>query len=57
MGRWNLLRKHALAHSHEYTTDHTQAGDGSRQPSALELEIATIQGEQFGHTVSKVNFA
>ncbi|KAF8848162.1 flavoprotein WrbA [Acephala macrosclerotiorum] len=29
------------------------AADGSRQPSALELELATIQGEQFGLTVSK----
>jgi NAD(P)H dehydrogenase (quinone) len=28
-------------------------GDGSRQPSALELEIATIQGEAFATTVSK----
>jgi len=27
--------------------------DGSRQPSALELEIATIQGESFYKTVSK----
>lgn len=33
------------------------AADGSRQPSALELELATIQGEQFGLTVSKVSFA
>jgi len=32
------------------------AADGSRQPSALELELATIQGESFGSTVSKVNF-
>jgi len=32
-------------------------GDGSRQPSALELEIATIHGESFGKAVSKVNFA
>lgn len=31
--------------------------DGSRQPSELELELATIQGEQFGHAISKVNFA
>ncbi|KIK60428.1 hypothetical protein GYMLUDRAFT_43739 [Collybiopsis luxurians FD-317 M1] len=30
--------------------------DGSRQPSALELEIATIQGTEFWKTVSKVNF-
>jgi len=31
-------------------------GDGSRQPSALEIELATIQGESFGTAVSKVNF-
>jgi len=31
-------------------------GDGSRQPSTLELEIATIHGESFGKAVSKVNF-
>ncbi|KAF5388749.1 hypothetical protein D9757_004768 [Collybiopsis confluens] len=30
--------------------------DGSRQPSALELEIATIQGTQFWKTVSRINF-
>jgi len=36
----------------------TYAGaDGSRQPSELELEIATIQGESFGKAVLKVNFA
>jgi NAD(P)H dehydrogenase (quinone) len=29
------------------------AGDGSRQPSAKELEIATIQGEEFYKTVAK----
>lgn len=29
------------------------AGDGSRQPSAKELEIATIQGTAFYETVSK----
>ncbi|ODQ67338.1 flavo protein WrbA [Nadsonia fulvescens var. elongata DSM 6958] len=28
-------------------------GDGSRQPSALELEIATIQGSSFAQTVAK----
>jgi NAD(P)H dehydrogenase (quinone) len=28
-------------------------GDGSRQPSALELEIATIQGKMFWETVAK----
>jgi NAD(P)H dehydrogenase (quinone) len=31
--------------------------DGSRQPTALELEIANIQGKTFWNTVSKVNFA
>ncbi|KAF8960442.1 flavoprotein-like protein [Flammula alnicola] len=30
--------------------------DGSRQPSALELEVATIQGESFYKIVSKVAF-
>ncbi|KAF8885337.1 NADH-quinone oxidoreductase [Infundibulicybe gibba] len=30
--------------------------DGSRQPSALEIEVATIQGKQFYNTVSKVSF-
>eukprot|EP01117_Protostelium_nocturnum_P014406 TRINITY_DN5482_c0_g1_i1.p1 TRINITY_DN5482_c0_g1~~TRINITY_DN5482_c0_g1_i1.p1 ORF type:complete len:205 (-),score=55.06 TRINITY_DN5482_c0_g1_i1:62-676(-) len=28
-------------------------GDGSRQPSELELKIASVQGEQFGKTVLK----
>jgi len=32
-------------------------GDGSRQPTAQELELATIQGKTFYETVSKVNFA
>ncbi|THU91818.1 flavo protein WrbA [Dendrothele bispora CBS 962.96] len=31
-------------------------GDGSRQPSALELEIASLQGKQFYGIVSKVSF-
>lgn len=31
--------------------------DGSRQPSALELELATTQGESFGNAVKKVSFA
>ncbi|KAF8609643.1 1,4-benzoquinone reductase [Ceratobasidium sp. AG-I] len=30
--------------------------DGSRQPSALELEIATIQGKSFYEVVNKVSF-
>ncbi|KAH7364492.1 quinone oxidoreductase-like protein [Rhexocercosporidium sp. MPI-PUGE-AT-0058] len=33
------------------------AADGSRQPTPLELEIATIQGEQFGKKISSVSFA
>lgn len=32
------------------------AGDGSRQPTAKELELAEIQGKTFWQTVSKVNF-
>ncbi|KAJ7582570.1 flavoprotein-like protein [Mycena floridula] len=32
------------------------ASDGSRQPTALELEIATIQGKTFTEIVSKVSF-
>ncbi|KAH9918720.1 1,4-benzoquinone reductase [Epithele typhae] len=32
------------------------AGDGSRQPTALEMEIAEIQGKHFWETVSKVKF-
>jgi len=30
--------------------------DGSRQPTELELELATIHGESFGTAVNKVNF-
>jgi len=30
--------------------------DGSRQPTALELELATIQGESFGNAILKVSF-
>lgn len=33
------------------------AGDGSRQPSAKELELAQVQGKSFWEIVSKVNFA
>jgi NAD(P)H dehydrogenase (quinone) len=32
-----------------------QGVDGSRQPSSLELELATIQGESFGNAIKKVN--
>jgi multimeric flavodoxin WrbA len=32
------------------------AADGSRQPTPLELEIATIQGKAFYGIVSKVKF-
>jgi len=30
--------------------------DGSRQPSALELELATLQGETFGNHIKRVSF-
>ncbi|KAL1635553.1 flavodoxin-like fold protein [Neofusicoccum ribis] len=33
------------------------AGDGSRQPTPKELELAEAQGKAFYETVSKVNFA
>jgi NAD(P)H dehydrogenase (quinone) len=33
------------------------ASDGSRQPSPMELELATIQGESFGTAINKVTFA
>lgn len=32
------------------------SGDGSRQPTELELEVATLQGKAFYETVSKVKF-
>ena len=32
------------------------AVEGDRQPSPLELEIATIQGERFWETISLVDF-
>lgn len=32
------------------------ASDGSRQPTPLELEVAGIQGEEFGKLVNKVSF-
>lgn len=38
------------------TTSSSQAGDGSRQPSTKELELARIQGETFYQRVSRVNF-
>lgn len=34
-----------------------QGADGSRQPSAKELEIAQIHGKSFYETVARVNFA
>lgn len=34
----------------------TFAGDGSRWPSPLELELATLQGKHIWNTVSKVKF-
>ncbi|KAK5938686.1 flavodoxin-like fold protein [Knufia obscura] len=33
------------------------AGDGSRQPSQLELELAEAQGKHFYEVIAKVNFA
>jgi NAD(P)H dehydrogenase (quinone) len=33
-----------------------QGLDGSRMPSTLELELATIQGESFGQAINKVSF-
>ena len=33
------------------------SGDGSRQPTAKELELAQIQGKEFYKQVSKVSFA
>lgn len=33
------------------------SGDGSRQPTPLELEVAEIQGKSFYETVSRFNFA
>lgn len=32
------------------------AGDGSRQPTAKELELAEIQGKTFANVVAKVSF-
>ena len=32
-------------------------GDGSRQPTPLELELAETQGKEFYAAVSRVNFA
>jgi len=37
--------------------DAMQAADGSRQPTAKELELATAQGKAFYETVAKVNFS
>ena len=34
-----------------------QAGDGSRQPTEKELQLATEQGKAFYGHVAKVNFA
>ncbi|PHH73768.1 hypothetical protein CDD83_4671 [Cordyceps sp. RAO-2017] len=31
------------------------SGDGSRQPTALELEVATIQGETFYQALAKAH--
>jgi len=34
----------------------TYAGGGTRNPTALEIEIAKKQGQKFFETVSKINF-
>jgi hypothetical protein len=34
-----------------------QGADGSRQPTAKELELANVHGKSFYEAVSKVNFA
>lgn len=47
----------ASLRSHMLTLLLSQSGDGSRQPSALELEVATIQGESFYNAIKRVNFA
>lgn len=33
-----------------------QSGDGSRQPTAKELDVAKAQGKAFYEAVAKVNF-
>ncbi|MCJ1231643.1 Minor allergen Cla h 7 [Toensbergia leucococca] len=38
-------------------SDLSEAGDGSRQPSEKEIELATTQGKSFYEAVSKVKFA
>ena len=38
-------------------TSYSQGGDGSRQPTELELKVARIQGEQFFKLVSSHQFA
>jgi len=60
LGRWYLLRKFSIRdYIRINQDDHTntpQNGDGSRQPSQKELEVATAQGKAFYEAVAKVNF-
>ena len=37
------------------TDTHIQGGDGSRQPTEKELELATLQGKAFYEAVSKAH--
>lgn len=38
-------------------TTNEQNGDGSRQPTEKELEVAKAQGKAFYEAVAKVNFS
>lgn len=53
-GTFSVSINHAL-HQH-IIINMMQGGDGSRMPSDLELEVATIQGEAFGNHIKKVSF-
>lgn len=60
MGRGYFLGKRlpsSNVHVRAPLTHNIQAGDGSRQPSQKELDLAKLQGEAFYGHVSKVNFA
>ena len=57
MGCWYLCRVFpAIKHGFLATLTIPQGADGSRQPTPLELELATIHGESFGSAINKVNF-
>ena len=57
MGCWHIQRKSSMIPFTSLNTKLFQGADGSRMPSALELELATIQGESFGNAINKVTFA